>query len=138
MALARLSSRHASLAVKLLTKRGTKRALAAATYVACWWLTNYGQVSDPIDQNVWDLWRKRWERCYEECEQRGLDYHRMFASLEEADAYLKMRKDLSHAYHIGTVMPSVFAVLRLMTSSNLLDCTTGKSPGFSPLRIFPT
>jgi hypothetical protein len=75
------------------------RALAAATYVADWWLTNYGQVSDPIYQNVWDLWRKRWERCYKECEQRGLDYHRMFASLEEADAYLKMRKDLSHDYH---------------------------------------
>ena len=32
-------------------------------------------------------------------------------------------------------MPSALAVLRLMTNSNLVDCTTGKSPGFSPLRI---
>jgi hypothetical protein len=31
--------------------------------------------------------------------------------------------------------PSALAVLRLITSSNLLDCTTGRSAGFSPLRI---
>jgi hypothetical protein len=37
----------------------------------------------------------------------------------------------------GTVMPSAFAVLRLITSSNLVGCMTGKSPGFSPLRIRP-
>src|SRR5262245_4832296 len=33
--------------------------------------------------------------------------------------------------------PSDLAVLRLMVSSNLADCTTGKSAGFSPLRILP-
>ena len=33
--------------------------------------------------------------------------------------------------------PSVFAVLRLSTNANLLDCINGKSPGFSPLRIRP-
>ena len=38
----------------------------------------------------------------------------------------------------GTVRPSALAVLRLMTNSNLVDCTTGKSPGFSPSRILPT
>ena len=38
---------------------------------------------------------------------------------------------------IGTVRPSVFAVLRLSTNSNLVDCITGRSAGFSPLRIFP-
>ena len=37
----------------------------------------------------------------------------------------------------GTAIPSVFAVLRLMTSSNLVGCTTGKSAGLSPLRILP-
>ncbi len=38
----------------------------------------------------------------------------------------------------GTVRPSAFAVLRLMTSSNLVGCMTGRSAGFSPLRIRPT
>ena len=33
---------------------------------------------------------------------------------------------------------SAFAVLRLITKSNLVDCITGKSEGFSPLRIRPT
>jgi hypothetical protein len=37
----------------------------------------------------------------------------------------------------GTVRPSAFAVVRLMASSNLVDCITGILAGFSPLRIRP-
>src|SRR4029077_16143305 len=37
----------------------------------------------------------------------------------------------------GTVRPSILAMCRLMTSSNLVDCTTGKSPAWRPLRIRP-
>src|SRR5205823_251999 len=37
----------------------------------------------------------------------------------------------------GTVRPSAWAVFRLMTSSNLVGCCTGRLAGFSPLRIFP-
>ena len=37
----------------------------------------------------------------------------------------------------GTLRLSVFAVLRLMTSSNRADCVTGRSAGLSPLRIRP-
>src|SRR5262245_61314473 len=37
----------------------------------------------------------------------------------------------------GTVRPSILPVSALMTSSNLLACTTGKSPGFAPLRMRP-
>ena len=35
----------------------------------------------------------------------------------------------------GTVRPSALAVLRLIASSNLVGCCTGRSAGFSPLRI---
>jgi hypothetical protein len=38
----------------------------------------------------------------------------------------------------GTVRPSSFAVLTLMTNSNFVDCNTGRSAGFSPLRMRPT
>src|SRR5215813_10569710 len=38
----------------------------------------------------------------------------------------------------GTSRPSALAVLRLVTSSNLVGCMTGRSAGFSPLRIRPT
>ena len=38
----------------------------------------------------------------------------------------------------GTVRPSVFAVLRLMISSYLVGACTGRSAGFSPLRIRST
>jgi hypothetical protein len=38
----------------------------------------------------------------------------------------------------GMLIPSVFAVLRLITNSNLAGSSTGKSAGFSPLRIRPT
>jgi hypothetical protein len=38
----------------------------------------------------------------------------------------------------GTSRPSALAVLRFMTSSNLVGCRTGRSPGLSPLRMRPT
>src|SRR5262249_27149469 len=37
----------------------------------------------------------------------------------------------------GTSRPSALAVLRLITSSNLVGCTIGMSAGFSPLRMPP-
>jgi hypothetical protein len=37
----------------------------------------------------------------------------------------------------GTVRPSIRAAGALMTSSNLLDCTTGNSAGFAPLSMRP-
>ena len=36
------------------------------------------------------------------------------------------------------VRPSALAVLRLMTSSNFVGCSTGRSAGFAPLRILST
>src|SRR5262249_4467011 len=38
----------------------------------------------------------------------------------------------------GTSMPSALAVLRLIASWNLVGCSTGRSAGFSPLRMRPT
>src|SRR5215471_1256136 len=38
----------------------------------------------------------------------------------------------------GTVIPSALAVVRLITSSNLVGCSTGMSPGFVPRRILST
>jgi len=36
------------------------------------------------------------------------------------------------------VRPSAFAVLRLITSSNLVGCSIGRSPGLAPFRILST
>src|SRR5688572_1559958 len=36
----------------------------------------------------------------------------------------------------GIVSPICFAVFRLITSSNLVGCPTGRSAGLAPLRIF--
>src|SRR5262245_32227076 len=38
----------------------------------------------------------------------------------------------------GIVTPICFAVLRLITSSNFLGCSTGRSAGFAPFRILST
>src|SRR6478752_6797702 len=38
----------------------------------------------------------------------------------------------------GISRPSALAVLRLMTSSNLVACSTGRSLGFAPFRILVT
>src|SRR5262245_23664930 len=37
-----------------------------------------------------------------------------------------------------TSRPSALAVLRLITSSNLVGCSTGSSDGFAPLKILST
>jgi hypothetical protein len=36
------------------------------------------------------------------------------------------------------VRPSSFAVLRLMTNSKFVSCSTGRSAGLAPLRILST
>src|SRR5262245_22528480 len=42
----------------------------------------------------------------------------------------------ARASNIGdTVRPIAFAAIRLIASSNLVGCSTGKSPGFAPRRI---
>ena len=38
---------------------------------------------------------------------------------------------------VGMSRPSAFAVLRLMTSSNLVGCMTGKSAGLAPFKMRP-
>src|SRR5207249_7667140 len=38
----------------------------------------------------------------------------------------------------GIVRPICFAVLRLITNSNFVGCSTGRSAGFAPLRILST
>src|SRR5207248_6272804 len=38
----------------------------------------------------------------------------------------------------GIVTPRALAVLRLITSSNFVGCSTGRSPGLAPLRILST
>jgi hypothetical protein len=38
----------------------------------------------------------------------------------------------------GIVRPSALAVLRLITNSNFVGCSTGRSAGFAPLRILST
>src|SRR5512144_892734 len=38
----------------------------------------------------------------------------------------------------GTSTPSALAVIRLMTRSNLVGCSTGRSAGFAPRKILST
>ena len=66
----------------------------------------------------------------------------------EADRIIRVVLSLMLIYSItssapissdcGIVRPRAFAVLRLMTSSNLVGCSTGRSEGLAPLRILST
>jgi len=70
------------------------------------------------------------------------------AKLEGPDVRFGSKADINHCYSItslawassdgGKVRPSVLAVLRLITSSYLVGACTGRSPGFSPLRMRST
>src|SRR5262249_15570576 len=68
--------------------------------------------------------RPRSRRAAEQLDERAPPHHSITSSA--------MARSVS-----GTVRPSAFAVLRLRISSNLVGCWTGRSAGFSPLRIRP-
>src|SRR5262249_14063314 len=57
---------------------------------------------------------------------------------DERAAFHSITSSASASNLSGTSSPSAFAVLRLMTSSNLVGCMIGSSAGLSPLRIRPT
>src|SRR6516162_8950739 len=71
---------------------------------------------------------------------RGARRYRHRASQQEqqlAAVHHSMTSSARARIEGGTVRPSSFAVLRLTTSSKVVGCWTGRSAGFSPLRILP-
>jgi hypothetical protein len=75
--------------------------------------------------------------CRARCERPG---HRRAA--EQTDEAAPRRHSITSSASAsslsGSCSPSAFAALRLMTRSNLVGCTTGKSAGFSPSSTRPT
>jgi hypothetical protein len=57
-------------------------------------------------------------------------------ALQQIDSY-SITSSANICIEIGTSIPSALAVFMLMISSNLVGCITGRSAGFSPLRIRP-
>src|SRR5215510_9331384 len=65
----------------------------------------------------------------------GSDLHRLIAPALPGAFPHSITSSAAACSVSGTVSPSALAVLRLSTNSNLVGCMTGKSEGFSPLRI---
>src|SRR6516165_7109260 len=87
-----------------------------------------GAAHEPDSRELYRLLRDRRERprCYRAAEQR-----------DELASPHSITSSASASSLSGTVRPSALAVLRLITSSNLVDCCTGKSAGLAPLRMRP-
>ena len=64
--------------------------------------------------------------------------HRTRASEERATVDHWMISSARPSSDGGIVRPRALAVLRLMTSSNLVGCSMGRSAGFAPFRILST
>jgi hypothetical protein len=56
---------------------------------------------------------------------------------DELPALHSITSSASHCIELGTASPSALVVLILMTSSNLVVRSTGRSAGLLPLRIRP-
>src|SRR5262249_28332325 len=82
---------------------------------------------EPNDRHLRWLLRARRERPCGRAAEHG-DELATFHSITSSAATCRLS---------GTVSPSALAVLRFIRSSNLVGCKTGKSAGFSPLRIRP-
>src|SRR4051794_16876387 len=57
---------------------------------------------------------------------------------DELASFHSITSSASASSVAGTVRPSARAVFRLITSSNRVGCTTGRSAGLASLRILPT
>jgi hypothetical protein len=60
------------------------------------------------------------------------------ASKERATVYHSITSSARPSSDGGIVRPRALAVLRLMTSSNFVGCSTGRSAGLAPFRILST
>src|SRR5262249_47447184 len=90
-------------------------------------------VEEPDHRHRWLLLRARRER---PCGRRAAEQRYERAALHVPGHSITSSASASSVGGIST--PTAFAVARLMTSSNLAPTSTGRSPGFSPLRIRPT
>ncbi len=52
--------------------------------------------------------------------------------------FLEAMRELNYVEGRNLIVRRAFAVLRLMTSSNFVGCSTGRSAGLAPLRILST
>src|SRR3974390_1991599 len=69
------------------------------------------------------------------------EWPRRYRTTEKSDELAPLHSMTSSARASsagGMVTPSAFAVLRLMTSSNIVGCSTGMSAGLVPRSIFTT
>ena len=57
------------------------------------------------------------------------------AAVECASIHYWITSSARSSSNCGIVMPSAFAVFRLITSSNLVGCSTGRSAGLAPFNI---
>ena len=57
--------------------------------------------------------------------------------MQQSSTAIRSPRRRGRAASAARSRPSALAVLRLMTSSNLVGCTTGRSAGFAPLRMRP-
>src|SRR5206468_4227925 len=69
---------------------------------------------------------------------RRCEEHQTRASEERAPVHHSISSSARRSSDGGIVRPRALAVLRLITSSNLVGCSTGRSPGLAPLRILST
>src|SRR5262249_12471341 len=69
---------------------------------------------------------------------RGRRRRRAAEQRDELAAFHSITSSARASRRSGTVRPSAFAVLRLITSSYLVGACTGRSPGLSPLRMRST
>src|SRR5262249_24725504 len=96
--------------------------------IRCRWCCRWWSRVQPSDNWQRRLLRPRRERPRDRCAAEKRDERapsHSITSLARASTFS------------GTSRPSDLAVFRLITSSNLVGCTTGRSAGFSPFKIRP-
>jgi hypothetical protein len=95
------------------------------------------QKTDPIDPSLLLRVNGDWRQNETNSENdRELDQPHWASRFRAYDHLITWSARISNV--CGIVSPSALAVLRLITSSNFIGCSTGRSAGLAPLRILST
>ena len=79
-------------------------------------------------------WRSMAVRCMSALDIRRRERNVCYGPIADITRLIRSRHRRVRAMSAGTVRPSILAIVVLMNSSNLSDCTTGKSAGLAPLK----
>src|SRR4029453_6787111 len=111
------------------------RLITSSNFVGCWNGSSAGLAPLRAPRWVYDRQSIHLRRLLRLGGQRRGEEASSYGADEESPIHHSITWSARCSSEGGILSPMALAVLRLITSSNVVGCSTGRSAGFAPLRI---